>query len=126
MQSTLAAHYEQMTNYQKALKEKEKQEDAMRQERFMEDNRRAMEAEKEKKRAKLENQKLEQMDFLRKKEEENSKIAVGPNPDDFKRSNSSNIFKNRLKSLVSFKFEENYSIKMLRMKGIFSKANQYI
>ena len=126
MQSTLAAHYEQMTNYQKALKEKEKQEDAMRQERFMEDNRRAMEVEKEKKRAKLENQKLEQMDFLRKKEEEKSKIAVGPNPDDFKRSNSSNIFKNRLKSLVSFKFEENYSIKMLRMKGIFSKANQYI
>ena len=51
MQSTLAAHYEQMTNYQKALKEKEKQEDAMRQERFMEDNRRAMEAEKEKNRA---------------------------------------------------------------------------
>ena len=100
MQSTLAAHYEQMTNYQKALKEKEKQEDAMRQERFMEENRRAMEAEKEKKRAKFENQKLEQMDFLRRKEEEKSKIAVGPNPDDFKRSNSSNIFKNRLKSLV--------------------------
>lgn len=101
MQSTLAAHYEQMASYQRALKEKEKQEEAMRQERFMEENRRAMEAEKEKKRAKFENQKLEQMDFLRKKEEEKSKIAVVPNPDDFKRSNSSNIFKNRLKSLVS-------------------------
>ena len=89
-----------MTNYQRALKEKEKQEDVMRQERFMEENRRAMDAERERKRAKLESIKQEQLDFLRKKEEEKMKNAATPNQDDFKRSNSSNIFKNRLKSLV--------------------------
>lgn len=102
LQSSLASHYEQMANYQKALREKEKQEESQRREKLMEENRMAAEVDKERKRAKLENLKQEQLDFLRQKEEERMKIANNGQEDFFKRSNSSNIFKNKLKVLVYF------------------------
>jgi len=91
-----------MANYQKALKEREKKEESERHEKFMEENRRAIEAEKERKRAKFEGYKQEQMDFLRLKEDE--RLKNSNNQDDFKKSNSSNIFKNKLKSLVNIGF----------------------
>lgn len=97
MQSNLASHYEQMTNYQKALKEREKQQESIQAERLKDENIKALEAEKLKKRAKIEEYKQQQFEFLRQKEEEKLKNLHN---DDFKKSGSTNIFNPRFKSEV--------------------------
>jgi len=98
LQSSLNSHYDQMVNYQKALKEKEKQEDTFQAERLMEENRQAMEADRQRKRAKIDSYRQQQENFLKQKEEEKLKnFDVG---DDFKRSKTQNFLKNRLKKEV--------------------------
>jgi len=97
VQSNLASHYEQMANYQKALKEREKYEESLRAERLREENFKALEAEKLKKRAKIEEYKQQQFEFLRQKEEEKQRNF---NNDDFKKSASTNIFRPKYQSQV--------------------------
>ena len=82
-----------MANYQKALKEKEKQEEAMRAARMIEENRLALEAEKQRKFAKIESFKQQQYEFLKQKEELKQK---NPEIEQFKRSLSTIAFKNKL------------------------------
>ena len=100
MQSNLNSHYDQMMNYQKALKEREKQEDAFQAERRMEENRQAMEDDRQRKRAKIDNYRQQQENFLKQKEEEKQMNVDGV--DDFKRSQTQNFLKNKLKKEVVF------------------------
>lgn len=88
-----------MANYQKALKEKEKIEDARRAEKVIADNKLAEEIERKNKIAKIENYKKQQMEYLQQKEDYKLK---NNDTDDFKRSFSTNILKNRLKQQVSY------------------------
>lgn len=88
-----------MANYQKALREREKQEEAMRAAKLIEENRLALEAEKQRKFAKIEAYKQQQYEFLKQKEELKQK---NPEVEQFKRSLSTIAFKNKLNSQQVF------------------------
>ena len=90
-----------MSNYHKALKQKEREDEALQTEKWLDENRRAMEADILKKRAKVELFKQQQMEDLIQKQEQ--KFKNKNNLDDFNRNQSHVLIRNKPKLQVFLK-----------------------